>query len=199
MAQTPLERELGGTRTAARPTPLDALATADKWFKAGRKLDIQALAGELGVSRVTLHRWIGTRERLLVEVLWRNADRALSRLATQVEADRPACSHTAEVLSRWVVGVLDNPGIRQLQAEEGEMLARLLTHDASEFQSRMIERVAELLSADIEHRRVTIDLDVTDLAYTTVRIVESFVHTSAITGGRPDPERNARVLRAILR
>ena len=31
---------------------------------------MSALADELGVNRVTLYRWIGSRDRLLVEVIW---------------------------------------------------------------------------------------------------------------------------------
>jgi len=201
---TPLQRQLTGTRAAARPTPLDALAAARHWFNQGRKLDIQALAAELGVSRVTLHRWVGTREQLLVEVLWVSSERALTRLHEQVEAEglvQPGQvhSHTAEVLGRWVREVLAHPGHRQLASEESEMFVRLLTHDASVFQRRLIELVRELLVEDIAAGRVTIELAPLELAYTVVRIVESFVHTPAITGCAPDPDGNARVLRALLR
>jgi AcrR family transcriptional regulator len=201
---TPLQRQLTGTRAPARPTPLDALAAARHWFNQGRKLDIQALAAELGVSRVTLHRWVGTREQLLVEVLWVSSERALTRLHEQVEAEGLAQpgqvhSHTAEVLVRWVREVLAHPGHRQLASEESEMFVRLLTHDASEFQRRLIELVRELLVEDIAAGRVTIELAPLELAYTVVRIVESFVHTPAITGCAPDPDGNARVLRALLR
>jgi AcrR family transcriptional regulator len=201
--RTPLQRQLTGTRAPARPTPLDALDAARHWFNRGRRLDIRALAAELGVSRVTLHRWVGTREQLLVEVLWVSAERALTRLRDQVRAEQLAQpgqrSHTAEVLGRWVREVLAHPGHQQLQAEEGEMLVRLLTHDASVFQSRLIELVRELLVEDIAAGRVTIELEPLELAYTVVRIVESFVHTPAITGCAPDPDGNARVLRALLR
>jgi len=197
---TPLQRQLTGTRAPAKPTPLDALAAARYWFNQGRKLDIQALAAELGVSRVTLHRWVGTREQLLVEVLWVSSERALTRLHEQVRAEEPGQhSHTAEVLARWVREVLAHPGHRQLASEEGEMFVRLLTHDASVFQRRLIELVRELLVEDIAAGRVTIELAPLELAYTVVRIVESFVHTPAITGCAPDPDGNARVLRALLR
>lgn len=204
--RTPLQRQLTGTRAPAKPTPLDALAAARHWFNQGRKLDIQALAAELGVSRVTLHRWVGTREQLLVEVLWVSSERALTRLREQVRAEEPGQSgqpgqhsHTAEVLARWVREVLAHPGHRQLASEEGEMFVRLLTHDASVFQRRLIELVRELLVEDIAAGRVTIELAPLELAYTVVRIVESFVHTPAITGCAPDPDGNARVLRALLR
>ncbi|BBG01629.1 hypothetical protein PSA01_24030 [Pseudonocardia saturnea] len=180
-------------------TPLDALKVAHRWFHEGRRIDIQALAKELGVSRVTLHRWVGTREQLLVEVLWLNADRALAATWATVRSESPAHSLTAETLSRWAADVLVHPGFRQMQASEGELLARLLTRDASEFQSRLIGLVTTMLADDVESGRVTIDLEPAELAYATVRIAESFVHTPAITGGDPDPERNARVLRALLR
>jgi len=197
-ARTPLQRQLTGTRPSVKATPLDALATARRWFNQGRRLDIQALAAELGVSRVTLHRWVGTREQLLVEVLWVSAERALTRLRDQVRAEGLARSHTAEVLGRWAREVLAHPGHRQLQSEEGGMFARLLTHDASEFQRRLIELVQEMVTEDIAACRITIELESLELAYTVVRIVESFVHTPAITGCAPDPDRNARVLRALL-
>lgn len=197
--RTPLQRQLAHGRGPARATPLDALDLARAWFNQGRRLDIQALAGELGVSRVTMHRWVGTREQLLVEVLWASADRALARLWTAVRAAEGAGSRTAEVLSRWAEDVIAHPGIRKMQSDEAELIARLLTHDASEFQRRLIERVAEFLEEDFTAGRVTIDLTADELAYATVRLVESFVHTPAITGGAPDPARNARVLRALLR
>jgi len=198
-AVTPLQRQLRAVPVRTRATPLDALTVALRWFRAGRRIDIQALAKELGISRVTLHRWVGTRDQLLVEVLWLTADRALAAVWDTVRDEGPTHSLTAETLSRWAADVLLHPGFRRMQADEGELLARLLTREASEFQSRLIGLVTTMLTHDVETGRVTIDLEPAELAYATVRIAESFVHTPAITGGEPDPERNARVLRALLR
>lgn len=194
-----LTRQLRDGGPRPRSTPLDALRIAHRWFRAGRRIDIQAIAAELGVSRVTLHRWVGTREQLLLEVLWLNAERSLDRLAESVRQEAPARSWTAEILSRWAADVVAHPGIRHLQATEAEMLARLLTQDASEFQSRITDKITTMLAEDIAAGRVTVELEPAELAYATVRIVESFVHTPAITGGAPDPAQNARVLRALLR
>lgn len=198
-AATPLQQQLRTVPSRTRATPLDALKVAHRWFREGRRIDIRALAKELGISRVTLHRWVGTRDQLLVEVLWLNADRSLARVWETVRGEGPAHSLTAETLSRWAADVLVHPGFRRMQAAEGELLARLLTRDASEFQSRLIGLVTTMLTYDVGTGRVTIDLEPAELAYATVRIAESFVHTPAITGGDPDPERNARVLRALLR
>lgn len=199
-ASTPLQRQLRDGVAEPKPTPLAALETARKWFNQGRRIDIQGLAAELGVSRVTLYRWVGTRDQLLTEVLWASTDRALSRLENAVVADQVPSSHTAEVLSRWAAEVIGHAGVRRLQAEEGEMFARLAMLNHSEFQRRLIGRVARLIAADRERGRITgIDLDVDELAYATVRITESFIHAPAITGSAPDPDSNARVLHALLR
>src|SRR6266550_3010586 len=70
---TSLERALDGNGTAA-VTPLDALRLArERWLESGR-IDMGDLAAELGVSRATLYRWVGTKERLLGEVLWTFAE-----------------------------------------------------------------------------------------------------------------------------
>lgn len=197
--QTPLRRQLEGSVPQARATPLDALTVAQRRFHQGLRLDMQGIAAELGVSRVTLHRWVGTREQLLTEVLWVSTDRALDRLEREVSARGCRRSRAAEILSRWARDVVEHPGVRYLQEEEADLFFRLLTHNASEFQRRVRERVRRLLADDIEHGRVTVELSAEELAYVTVRIVESFIHTPSITGDAPDADGNARVLHAVLR
>lgn len=195
---TPLQRHLDQPDTPVKPTPRDVLALAVRWFHAGRRLDVQALAAELGVSRVTLHRWIGTREQLLAEVMWAATDRALTvgldRLPAQGTGTR-----VADLLTRWAADVLDHPGVQQLQQDEHKIFTRLTTSDESEFQLRLIGRVRLLLAEDRAAGHLTVDLDLDDLAYTAVRIVESFVHTRAITGEKPDALRAGRILAALLR
>src|SRR4028119_1117642 len=70
--------------------PPQVLRLARRRLAAGERLEMGALAAELGVNRVTLYRWVGSRERLLVEVLWSMADEALSTLRSEVPptADR---------------------------------------------------------------------------------------------------------------
>ena len=68
-AGTPLQRQLAGT-SPARPTALDGFRLARRTFLAGERIDMQTLARSLGVDRATLYRWVGSRERLLTEILW---------------------------------------------------------------------------------------------------------------------------------
>lgn len=178
---------------------MDALQRAVGWFHAGRRLDVQALAGELGISRVTLHRWVGTREQLITEVLWAATDRALSRILGRLDRSAVPGSVVAELLTVWSYEVLAHPGVRQLQRDELDLFTRLTTRDGSSFQRRLIARVRELLARDRAAGHLTIDLDLDDLAFATVRIAETFIHTQAISGEDPDPTRTGRILRALLR
>jgi|SRR5665811_2475893 len=52
------------------PGPDRAVAHAARWVRDGRRLEMQGLADELGVSRVTLFRQAGSREELLSKALW---------------------------------------------------------------------------------------------------------------------------------
>src|SRR5262245_12296676 len=56
----------------------DAVRLATKKYLAGERLDIGKIADDLGVNRVTLHRWVGTRDALILEVVWPLAEAALA-------------------------------------------------------------------------------------------------------------------------
>ena len=73
-----------------RPTALDAFLRARKRFLACERIDMSSLAEELGVSRVTLYRWVGSREHLLVEVIWSLARRTLDNIEAEVTATGPS-------------------------------------------------------------------------------------------------------------
>lgn len=50
--------------------PADVFAAAMECYSEGRRLDMQALARELGMARATLYRRVGNREQLLDDVVW---------------------------------------------------------------------------------------------------------------------------------
>jgi AcrR family transcriptional regulator len=73
------------------------LSTAARWIYQGRRLDVQGLADELGVSRVTLFRRVGSREELISQALWRLTERMVDIAVERWEAERPAPSEPREV------------------------------------------------------------------------------------------------------
>lgn len=197
--QTVLQRQLRAGAPVRRATALDAFALAKRQFLHGERVDMGSLSQQLGVNRVTLYRWVGTREQLLVEILWSLAERTLADELKRVEAEEADGNRVARLLSGFVRVCLLNPGMRQWQRDEGGLAFRLLTFAQYGFHPRFVDLVHALLSEDVVAGRLQTPVPLDDLAYTAVRIVESYVHRAAITGDEPDAARAARVLHALLR
>src|SRR5256885_1556822 len=69
--QTPSRAQPRGRPASA--TREDVLALAMHRYLRGQRVDVQAIAGELGLGRTTIYRWFGSRDELLGEVLKRGA------------------------------------------------------------------------------------------------------------------------------
>lgn len=175
-----------------------AFHIACTWFMEGRRIDISALAEEVGVSRVTMHRWVGTRDELLTEVMWHLTSRTMDRLQAGIEAE--GISPIApELMGRYIAAIASNTGVLRLQREEPEAFVRLCTTSASTFQQRMVDRVGSTLRADRAAGLLTIDLDDDELAFAVVRLLEAYAHAPTLTGEPADPALATRVMRALLR
>ena len=194
---TPLQRLLAGHAETRRRTGLDAFVVARRTFLAGERVDMGALADRIGVNRVTLYRWVGSREQLLVEVLWSLAARTLDRL--RAETDARGGDRIVIVVTRFVDAVLANPGMSRFLAEEGELAMRLLTRRDTGFQPRLIADFQSMLEEETARGALDLPADLHDVAYTIVRIVESYVYLDRITGEEPDARRAEQVLRLLLR
>jgi AcrR family transcriptional regulator len=55
----------------------EAIELATRCFLAGERVDVQAIAESLGLARATMHRWFGTRDRLVGEMLAALGERRL--------------------------------------------------------------------------------------------------------------------------
>ncbi|WP_181783698.1 QsdR family transcriptional regulator [Pseudonocardia pini] len=196
---TPLQRRLAGD---SRPDPMTAFRVARAAFQAGQRVDMRGLAGELGVNRATLYRWVGSREELLSEIVWSLCARTLrlsaDRARERAEVDPEQPSELAVRLTLFVEDTLGHPGMRRFLAEEGEFAMRLLTLSSGGFQRRLVALVDELAAEATAAGGLHSPLPRPDLAYTVVRVVESFVYLKVITGEEPDAARAGRVLRALL-
>jgi AcrR family transcriptional regulator len=197
MSTTRLQRELAEGAGPKRPTPLDAFKLARRRFLAAERVDMSALADELQINRVTLYRWVGSREQLLVEILW---SLTLGNLASvRAEVRETGSERVVQVVLRFLENVIDNPGMRRLLSEEGELAMRLLTLRDAGFQPRLIGAFEELLREDADAGRLDLPADLHDVAYVIVRLIESYTHVELILGERPDARRAEPILRMLLR
>ena len=191
---TLLRRHLEGA--AGRLGPLDALREGKRLFQAGERIDMQGLAGTLGVDRATLYRWVGSREHLLVEVLWALQAGTFRRLREPgPDGARPAA---AAVLAASVQASITNTGLQRFLQREGDLALKLMTSKATDFQQRFIDLVADVVDDDRQAGRLRSPVPYAELPYLLVRVMESYVYLNLITGADPEPDRASRVLHALL-
>src|SRR5436309_4838940 len=120
---TSLERALDGNGTAAA-TPLDALRLArERWLETGR-IDMGDLAAELGISRATLYRWVGTRERLLGEVLWTFAEANWREALDGATGSGP--DYVAEAIEHYLRSAAGFEPLLRFMAEDPEYALKVI-------------------------------------------------------------------------
>ena len=120
----PPELRASGAGARRVVEPAAVLRAAAYHFGAHASLDMDALAGELSISRATLYRLAGSRDELLAEVFW-----LVSRKVFEVAAARNDVRGTDGVigLSRTFADLLsgDIP-LREFYAAEPQTATRLL-------------------------------------------------------------------------
>lgn len=171
-----------------------AIRLARRHFIAGRRIEMGALADELGVSRVTLNRWVGSRDKLLGEVNWSLAEISLRDARAQAGGSgADAVADTVEVFARTVLAA---DFMQAFLNRETDIALRILTTSRSDLQGNVIGFIEQLLREELNSPPAS--LDFADLAYLVVRISESFIYVDMITGGQPDPAKIGHAVRALL-
>jgi AcrR family transcriptional regulator len=163
---------------------------------AAQRLYLPGGPGQLGINRVTLYRWVGSREQLLVDVLWSMTERTI--MGMWADLDDSPLPRVPEVLRRWSQATIDNPGVRRFLHGESEFAMRLLTLKSGGYQPRLFALVRDLVAADIAAGRAASPLPVEELAYAAVRICESYLYLPAITGEPADADMVGRILSVLI-
>jgi AcrR family transcriptional regulator len=193
---TGLERALTGDGAAARPTPLDALRLARRHWLAGERLDMGVLARELGISRATLYSWVGSKERLIGEVLWSFAEDGVRQARDSARGSGP--EYIVDVVERFIYLNAGFEPLRSFISDDPQLAMRLLTSKDGPVQGRMIAVARELLDEQVEAGALTPVLDLDTLAYLMVRVAESFLYSDLISGSEPDVDKAVEVVRVLL-
>ena len=155
------------------------------------------LADELGVNRVTLYRWFGSRDDFIVEVVWSLALRTFDYVEEKVDAR--GAERIVAVVTGFLDTIITNPGMRRWLSEDGEHAMRLLTGRRTEFQQRIIGEIQRRLEEEAQASRLELPVDLHELAYVIVRLIESYTYLDLITGEQPEARRAEPILRMLLR
>ncbi|WP_459961392.1 QsdR family transcriptional regulator [Nocardia sp. IFM 10818] len=188
-----------GTRTPGRPasaSPEDVLKAATAVFVDGQRIDVNAIATQLGVSRASVYRWFGSRDGLVGAVLSRQLERMVAH--TDRRCRSTGEKRLEEVLNTTVQWLVDHDSLRTYFDNESTAALRMITRsDGPVHQAAvaMVERLIE--SAEAQGYRPPIERGT--LAYALVRLWEAFLYNDAVAGFRGDVERLRQVQTALLR
>lgn len=197
MSDTPLSRMLSESETR-RPDALTAFRLARKRFLSSDRVEMREIAADLGVSRTTLFRWVGSRDDLLVEICWSIAKPTLQH-ATAAADDLVGGDRIASIAEAFARSSIDAPFYREFLRREPERALRLNTTAASPFQERVIDHFASVIQEEVDACRLTSTLEVADLAYLVVRLLQSYAYADVIAGESPEPDKVRRSVSGFLR
>ncbi len=156
---------------------------------------MQGLAGELGVDRSTLFRWVGNRDTLLLRVLTALTDPALRDAAERAPGDGGA--RIARIASMYAARVIAKSYFRDFLRREPERALRIMTTNASPLQRHVVEVFDGFIRQE-EDRGFTHALSSRDLAYLIVRIIESFIYADLIIGDEPNADKVEQAIAALV-
>ena len=162
----------------------------------GVRVDVQAIAAELGLGRTTIYRWFGSREDLIGEVAARAAEPLLRDARAAAGANgAPGLLKTFDRFNRDLAA---SPALRRYIETEREAALRVLTSGAGKVHPRMVQLIGELIEQEERAGRYSGPVDTETLAYAIVRLAEAFLFSDAVAGVRSDVNRLAEVEAALL-
>jgi AcrR family transcriptional regulator len=172
------------------------LAAATRQYLEGRRLDVQAIATELGLARATIYRWFGSREDLLGEVIACEAEDYFRRVRSRVGGrGARALLETFDQINR---GLARSPSLRAFLEQERESALRTLTSSGGIVEPRSVATIADLIEAEARAGAYDPPVEVPTLAYAIVRLAQAFLYNDAVAGIRGDVERLRDVEAALL-
>ena len=138
------------TQSRGRPPAAsreDVLALAMHRYLRGRRIDVHAIAGELGLGRTTIYRWFGSRDELIGEVLVRAAEPLLEQ--ARVGARGTGALALLDTLDRFNRSLADAPALRQFIENERDAALRVITSSSGRVQPRIVAMITALISAEV--------------------------------------------------
>jgi AcrR family transcriptional regulator len=161
----------------------------------GRRIDVQAIAAELGLGRTTIYRWFGSREDLIGHVLVQAAEPLLD--AARADARGRGGAVLLDTFDRFNRSLAAAPALRQFVEQERDAALRIITAGGI-VQPRIVDRITGLIEDEVRAGNYDPPVDPSTLGYAIVRLAEAFLFNDAAAGMRGDVDRLREVEAAIL-
>ncbi|MEV4152401.1 QsdR family transcriptional regulator [Nocardia salmonicida] len=191
-----------GDRTQSSPflsptTPRnDVLDTAIRIFLRGERLELHAVATELGISRTTIYRRFGTREDLLGAAIACQFERLLTSIDSDCETR--GAHRISEVFDRVLRRLAADPALRTYLQNEAPAALRLVTQADGPVHRGSVALVERLIQRAQEQDGYRPPIDRTTLAFAVVRLGESFLYSNAVADTEGDIDYLLQVQTTLL-
>lgn len=174
----------------------DVLAAVRRRYLEGERVDLRAIAADLGLGRATLYRWFDSREALLGEVIAAEATEYFHSVRARVKSrGAPALLETFDRINR---GLARSPALRCLLEQEREGALRMLTSSAGVVQPAAVAAIASLIDDEVRAGAYDPPVEPATLAYAIVRLAEAFIYHDALAGIRGDVASLREIEAALL-
>jgi AcrR family transcriptional regulator len=194
MAMTALEvAPRRGRRPAASREAVLGAALAR--YLHGERVDVRAVAAELGLGRTTIYRWFGSRDGLLGEVLVRAAEPVMD--GARARAKGTGATRLLDMFDRINRDLAAAPALRTFLEQERDAL-RILVSGSGIVQPRMVAKITGFIDEEVRAGTYEPAVEPETLAYAIVRLAEAFLYNDTVTGIRGDVERLRKVEAVLL-
>ncbi|MDX1497045.1 MAG: QsdR family transcriptional regulator [Salinisphaeraceae bacterium] len=179
--------------------PAEIFTLALQTYLDGRRVDMRALAADLGISRRTLYRKVRDRNQLLGEIHWYNS-RLLFAEALAASRELKGAARVVAVYEAFVKTVSSNsPPLEKALRDEPENTLRVITTKHGPVHGRVRAFIERLLQREIELGHFKTDLPLDALSFAIVRMGESFLYADVLTGEEPDINFSVEMVSRLLR
>ena len=177
------------------PTRVELLRLARRRFLLGERLDMRAMAAELGISRATVYRWAGNHDQLLGEVL---SDLTQKTFALAENGLRQRGRARVLAVYRNVLTMLvESKPLQTALLRDPHQFLRVATRTGPVSRAYTVQ-CEELLRREVERGALTLSTEVGALASAMVRIGEATIYADLLAGVEPDVERSVDILGLLL-
>lgn len=186
-------------RPVGRPaaaTKEELLAEARRRFLRGERVELQDVAHRLGLARMTVYRWFGSRDGLMGEVLAQLGEGLVDDAAANTsERGRRGL---LELFGRVNRDIASSDALRAYLRREGLPALRVLTASDGVVHPRMVASIERMIRAELGDDDLLGAIDPGTLAFAIVRLAESFLYNDASSDIRGDVDRLRDVQAALL-
>jgi AcrR family transcriptional regulator len=183
-----------GRPAAARPE--DVLEAGLYRYLRGERVDVQAIAGELGLGRATIYRWFGSREKLIGEVVIRATEPVLAKARSGLAGK--GGRGLLDTFDRFNRALADAPALRAFVEQERDASLRIIASGGGIVQPRIVDLITGLIVEEVEAGTYDAPVEPAVLGFAIVKLAQAFLFNDAVVGIRGDVRRLREVEAALL-